>query len=78
MVLVLSAWLPRQKPTKAQKRREQRAADEAEREARIAGEQAGLGESERQQEADALRDLLRPLGLAVRDVPVSDPIGLRI
>jgi hypothetical protein len=61
-----------QKHTKAQKRREQRAADEAEREARIVAEQAGQGSSLRQEEAEQLR-LLQPLGLAVKDIPVSKP-----
>lgn len=60
-----------QKLTKAQKRREQRAAEEAERDARIEAEQAGQGSSERQEEAELLHLLLEPLGLAVKDIPVS-------
>ena len=58
------------KQTRAQKRRGARAAEEAEREARIAEEQASLGESDRAAEARELQALLDPLGLAVRDIPV--------
>lgn len=59
-----------QKPTKAQKRREAKAAEEAEREARIAEEQAAMGPSEREQEAAALAELLAPMGLRVHEIPV--------
>ena len=60
-----------QKPTKAQKRREQRAAEEAEREARIEAEKATLGpNSEKDVEAEELEKLLRPLGLTVKEIPV--------
>ena len=58
------------KQTRAQKRRGARAAEEAERDARIAEEQASLGESDRAAEARELQALLDPLGLAVRDIPV--------
>ena len=58
------------KQTRAQKRRGARAAEEAEREARIAEERASLGESDRAAEARELQALLDPLGLAVRDIPV--------
>ena len=58
------------KQTRAQKRRGARAAEEAEREARIAEEQASLGESDRAAEARELQALLDPLGLAVRNIPV--------
>jgi hypothetical protein len=57
-------------PSRAQKRREAKAQEEAEREARIAAEQAGMGDSDRLLEERALADLLRPLGLAVHDIPV--------
>lgn len=40
----------------------------AEREARIAMELAEAGDSERQLEEAALRELLLPLGFAVRDI----------
>ena len=58
------------KQTRAQKRRGARAAEEAEREARIAEEQATLGESDRAAEARELQALLDPLGLVVRDILV--------
>ena len=58
------------KQTRAQKRRGARAAEEAEREARIAEEQASLGESDQAAEARELQALLDPLGLTVRDIPV--------
>ena len=45
-------------------------AEEAEREARIAEEQATLGESDRAAEARELQALLDPLGLVVRDILV--------
>ena len=59
-----------QKPTKAQKRREQRAAEEADRDARIEAEQAEQGPSERQEETEQLHRMLDPLGLSVKDIPV--------
>lgn len=57
------------KPTKAQRRREQKAREDAEREARIAAENAELGETERMAEERELQLLLKPLGLAVKDIP---------
>lgn len=59
------------KLTKAQKRREQRAKEDAERDARIAAENANLGETERMVEERELLNLLSPLGLAVRDIPAD-------
>ena len=60
-----------QKPTKAQKRREQRAAEEAEREARIEAEKASIGpDSKKDKEAAELDNLLEPLGLTIKDIPV--------
>ena len=59
------------KPTKAQRRREQKAKDDAERDARIAAENAELGETERMAEEKALKKLLAPLGLAVKDIPAD-------
>ena len=65
------------KQTRAQKRRGVRAAEEAEREARIAEEQATLGESDRAAEARELQALLDPLGLVVRDILVRlNAVGL--
>jgi OTU domain-containing protein 6 len=55
-------------PSKAQKRRDKLAAREAERDARIAAELAALGPTERAKEAAALRELLAPLGLAVKSI----------
>lgn len=57
--------------SKAQKRRQAREQEEAERERRIAEEQAQMGDSERALEERSLAQLLQPLGLAVRDIPVS-------
>ena len=57
--------------SKAQKRRQAREQEEAERERRIAEEQAQAGDSERVLEERSLAQLLQPLGLAVRDIPVS-------
>jgi len=59
-----------QEASRAQKRKAKAAAAEAEREARIAEENAAAGDSARVVEEAALRDVLRPLGLAVRDIPV--------
>ena len=60
-----------QKPTRAQKRREQRAAEEAEREARIEAEKAAAGpDSEKDREAAELDSLLKPLGLTIKEIPV--------
>jgi len=56
------------KQSKAQKRREKAAAKESARDARIAAERAALGPSERAEEGAALARLLRPLGLALKDV----------
>ena len=59
-----------QEASRAQKRKAKAAAAAAEREARIAEENAAAGDSARVVEEAALRDVLRPLGLAVRDIPV--------
>ena len=59
-----------QEASRAQKRKAKAAAAAAEREARIAEENAAAGDSARVVEEAALRDMLRPLGLAVRDIPV--------
>lgn len=58
--------------SKAQKRRQAREQEEAERERRIAEEQAQMGDSQRLLEERSLAQLLQPLGLAVRDIPVSN------
>ena len=63
--------LQTKKPTKAQKRKQQQALREAEREARIAAEQAESGPSQREQEAEQLQAMLEPLGLVVREIQVS-------
>ena len=57
--------------SKAQKRRQAREQEEAERERRIAQERAQAGDSERVVEERSLAQLLQPLGLAVQDIPVS-------
>jgi OTU domain-containing protein 6 len=57
------------KLTKAQQRREKQAQKDAEREARIAAENAELGETERMAEENALKKVLAPLGLKVKDIP---------
>ncbi|CAL5229542.1 g12889 [Coccomyxa viridis] len=57
--------------SKAQKRRQAREQEEAERERRIAEEQAQMGDSERALEERSLAQLLQPLGLAVRDIPAD-------
>ncbi|KAK9822661.1 hypothetical protein WJX81_005494 [Elliptochloris bilobata] len=62
---------PTGKQTRAQKRRGARAAEEAEREARIAEEQASQGPSDRATEARELQALLDPLRLVVRDIPAD-------
>ena len=59
-----------QEASRAQKRKAKAAAAAAEREARIADENAAAGDSARVVEEAALRDVLRPLGLAVRDIAV--------
>jgi hypothetical protein len=59
-----------QKPSKAQKRREKAAAKDAEREARIAAELAGLGPSEQAVEEAALAQLLAPRGLGIKEIRV--------
>lgn len=59
-----------QKPTKAQKRRELREKEEAEREARIAEEQANLGPSARETEAVELAQVLEPLGYEIFEIAV--------
>ncbi|CAL8469587.1 g9128 [Coccomyxa elongata] len=58
-------------PSRAQKRRDAKAAQEAEREARIAEEHAAMGDSARVIEERSLAELLSPLGLAVRSVPAD-------
>jgi hypothetical protein len=60
-----------QKPSKAQKRKEKQAAKDAEREARIAAELEELGTTERQAEEQALRAVLNPLGLDIKEIRVS-------
>lgn len=62
--------------SKAQKRRQARAKEEAEREERIAGELAQMGDSERVIEENSLAEVLQPLGLAIRDIPVSKPTNV--
>lgn len=57
------------KPSKAQKRREKLAKEEAERDARIAAELAELGETERAAEERQLKELLHPMGLDIVDIP---------
>ncbi|KAL6766376.1 hypothetical protein ACKKBG_A35785 [Auxenochlorella protothecoides x Auxenochlorella symbiontica] len=56
------------KPTKAQRKRQQRAAAEAEREARIAAELADADDSLRVQEEEAMSSTLAPLGLAIHEI----------
>ncbi|KAK9908505.1 hypothetical protein WJX75_008830 [Coccomyxa subellipsoidea] len=58
-------------PSRAQKRRDAKAAVEAEREARIAEEQDALGDSARVVEERQLAATLAPLGLAVRSIPAD-------
>lgn len=60
---------PPQKKGKAQAKRAKRAAEDAEREARIQAELANLGETERMVEEEKLRRVLVPLGLYIRDIP---------
>ena len=62
--------------SKAQKRRQAREQEEAEREQRIADELAQMGDSERALEERSLTQLLQPLGLAVQDIPVSRPLQI--
>jgi OTU domain-containing protein 6 len=57
------------KPSKAQKRREKLAKEEAERDARIAAELAELGETERVAEERQLKEFLHPMGLDIVDIP---------
>lgn len=63
--------LMQKQPSRAQKRRTQQAEKEAEREAELAAERGGQGESEKAAEARQLRDMLAPLGLAVREIQVG-------
>ena len=56
--------------TKAQRRREKQAAQEAEREAQIAEEVADIGETQRESEEKQLQALLLPMGLRVVEIPV--------
>jgi hypothetical protein len=58
------------KTTKAQKRREKQAAKQAERDARIAAELEAAGPSERETEEAALKALLAPLGLGIKETRV--------
>jgi OTU domain-containing protein 6 len=58
-------------PTRAQKRREQRAADQAKRDERIARELAELGESSREIEEEKLAEQLKPEGLMMHPVQVN-------
>ena len=62
--------------SKAQKRRQARAKEEADREERTAGELAQMGDSERVIEENSLAEVLQPLGLAIRDIPVSKPTNV--
>ncbi|CAK0784589.1 hypothetical protein CVIRNUC_007793 [Coccomyxa viridis] len=57
--------------SKAQKRRQAREQEDAEREQRIADELAQMGDSERLVEERSLAQLLQPLGLAVQDIPAD-------
>ena len=57
--------------SKAQKRRQAREQEDADREQRIADELAQMGDSKRVVEERSLAQLLQPLGLAVQDIPVS-------
>jgi OTU domain-containing protein 6 len=57
------------KTSKAQKRREKLAKEEAERDARIAAELAELGETERAAEERQLKEFLHPMGLDIVDIP---------
>jgi hypothetical protein len=66
------------KSTKAQKRREKQAAKQAERDARIAAELEAAGPSAREEEEAALKALLAPLGLGIKEIrvsPHSDGLG---
>ncbi|WIA37258.1 hypothetical protein OEZ86_014203 [Tetradesmus obliquus] len=56
------------KTTKAQKRREKLAAKQAEREARIAAELEAAGPSAKDEEEAALKALLAPLGLGIKEI----------
>ncbi|GLC46713.1 hypothetical protein PLESTB_001355500 [Pleodorina starrii] len=56
------------KPSKAQKRREKLAQQDAEREARIASEQAAMGPSDKAVEEQALQAMLLPLRLGIREI----------
>ncbi|EIE21449.1 cysteine proteinase [Coccomyxa subellipsoidea C-169] len=58
-------------PSRAQKRRDAKAAAEAERDARIAEEQDAMGDSDRVIEERELAATLAPLGLAVRSIPAD-------
>ena len=64
-------------PSRAQKRRDAKAAAEAERDARIAEEQDAMGDSDRVIEERELAATLAPLGLAVRSIPVRSCRALR-
>ncbi|KXZ45272.1 hypothetical protein GPECTOR_56g368 [Gonium pectorale] len=66
--IALGAGADHKKPSKAQKRREKHAQQEAEREQRIAEEQAALGPSDKALEEDRLRELLAPLRLGIREI----------
>ncbi|KAK9862418.1 hypothetical protein WJX84_000480 [Apatococcus fuscideae] len=59
----------RKEPTRAQKRRELRALEEAERDVRIEEEQADMGESDKAAEERQLMAELEPLGLYIREIP---------
>ncbi|GIL87437.1 hypothetical protein Vretimale_1658 [Volvox reticuliferus] len=56
------------KATKAQKRREKLAQQDAEREQRIALEQAAMGPSDKALEEEHLQELLLPLKLGIREI----------
>ena len=57
--------------SKAQKRRQAREQEAAERERHISEASAQMGDSQRLLEERSLARLLQPLGLAVLDIPVS-------
>ena len=62
-----------QGPTRAQKRRDKAAAQQREREQRIADEAAAAGESDKAAEQRQLEALLAPLGLCIREIAVCPP-----
>eukprot|EP00798_Chlamydomonas_sp_ICE-L_P026151 gene26150-11875_t len=61
--------------TKAMKRKAKLAKEESEREARIAAEKEALGPSDRVVEEEQLAELLRPMGLMMRDIRQQQQSG---